>query len=428
MSIVVAGLNHKSAPIALLERLAIARDELPKALVELSNRRHVLGGVIVSTCNRVEVYAAVTKFHGGAQDIRDFLAEFCHIAPEDFVDSMYTYHDEAAVRHLCRVGAGLDSMIVGESEILGQLRQAFSLARDEGVVQEDLERAFVSALRVGVRARAETALSRRPASIASAAVELARQTFGAEAAPLAGRRVLVIGAGKVGRLAADALRRAGVIDVVVVNRDGARAQMLARSLGVTAVPLTELPSALGSADVVLCSTSAPQPLIDRDMAQQAMSGRDSRRLLIVDISVPRNVDPEVAEVPGVLLRDIDALREVTSATTAARLEELPKVERIITEEVQRFARRQRVKETASGRATLVRRAESVRRQELERVQGLLARLPEQDRQSIEQLTKRLTAKLVHSKLEDLTERGVSGDDSRGEGTGGTVLDPDDDAS
>ncbi|MDQ4025897.1 MAG: glutamyl-tRNA reductase, partial [Actinomycetota bacterium] len=334
MAIVVAGLNYKSAPIALLERLAIPHDRLPKALGELSNRAHVLEGVILSTCNRVEVYAAVTKFHGGAQDLRDFLAEFCHVAPEDFVDRMYTYHDDAALRHLFRVAAGVDSMVLGESEILGQLRRALSLAREEGVVRRELETAFLYALRAGRRARAETGIGRHPASISSAAVELARQTFGSTDGSLAARRVLVLGAGKMGRLAADALRRAGVTQVVVVNRTEERAHALADSFGVTALPIAELPAALVSADVMICSTGTAEPLVDSDLVRQVMSRRADRPLLIVDIGVPRNVDAAVVEVPGVSLRYIDALREVTGAATATRLGELPKVERIVSEEIE----------------------------------------------------------------------------------------------
>ncbi|MDQ3646749.1 MAG: glutamyl-tRNA reductase, partial [Actinomycetota bacterium] len=202
MSIVVVGVNHRTSPIDLLERLAIPRDSLVKALHQLGTYDHVLEGVVLSTCNRVEVYANVTKFHGGTQDLRNFLSEVAHVAPEDFSDNIYTYHDEAAVRHLFKVAAGIDSMVVGETEILGQVRSAFQVASDEGQVQRTLRRAFSQALRVGKRARTETAIGRNRVSVSSAAVELARRARSSRS--LAGRRVLIVGAGKMGGLAAQA--------------------------------------------------------------------------------------------------------------------------------------------------------------------------------------------------------------------------------
>ena len=177
MSLVVVGLNHKTAPIELLEKLAISEEMLPKALTQLGNYEHVLEGAILSTCNRIEVYAVVSKFHGGAQDVRNFLAEFCHLAPEDFVDRLYTYHDEGAVRHLFRVAAGIDSMVIGESEILGQVKRAFQRATDEGTIGPVLSKLFRQAVRAGKRARTETAIGRNPVSVSSAAVDLARRAF-----------------------------------------------------------------------------------------------------------------------------------------------------------------------------------------------------------------------------------------------------------
>ena len=168
--ILVAGLSHKTAPIGLLERLAVADERLPKALHQLLTYEHVFEGAVLSTCNRIEVYAAASRFHGGAQDLRNFFAEFCHVAPEDFVDHLYTYHEEGAVEHLFRVASGIDSMVVGESEILGQVKRAYQLALEEQAARRFLGRAFRQALRVGKRARSETAISRNPASISSAAV------------------------------------------------------------------------------------------------------------------------------------------------------------------------------------------------------------------------------------------------------------------
>src|ERR671915_2091920 len=172
MSVIVVGLNHRTAPIALLERLAIPEDRIPKALHHLQTFEHVLESVVLSTCNRIEVYAVVTKFHGGAQDLRNFLADFCHVPPEEFGDHLYTYYDDGAVRHLFRVAAGIDSMVLGESEILGQVRNAHRVATQEGLAQRILGRAFTQALRAGKAARSDTEIGRNPASISSAAVDL----------------------------------------------------------------------------------------------------------------------------------------------------------------------------------------------------------------------------------------------------------------
>src|SRR5918912_1503395 len=222
MSILVVGLNHRTAPVGLLERLSISEEMLPKALHQLSTYDHVLEGVVLSTCNRVEVYAAVSRFHGGAQDLRNLLAEFCHVAPEDFADHLYTYHEDGAVAHLFRVVAGIDSMVVGESEILGQVRRAYQGAVDHGTVQRTLGRAFRQALHVGKRARTETAIARNAVSISSAAVDLARRAFSNRS--LSNKRVIIVGAGKMGGLAMRALARAGARDVTIVNRTGERAR------------------------------------------------------------------------------------------------------------------------------------------------------------------------------------------------------------
>ncbi|HEX2051908.1 MAG TPA: glutamyl-tRNA reductase, partial [Actinomycetota bacterium] len=365
MRIVVVGLNHKTAPVALLERLAIADDRLPKALHQLDGCEHVLEAAVLSTCNRVEVYAVVTKFHGGAQDLRNFLSEFCHVAPEELVDHLYTYDDDAAVHHLFRVAAGVDSLVVGESEILGQVRRAFDVARDEGAAGRMLGAAFRSALRTGRRARAETGIARNPASVSSAAVELARRAFDGDT--LAGKHVVVLGAGTMGRLAAQALRRAGVTDVTIVNRRPERASALADGFDAQRRSLDDLPDVLVGADILISSTTAPAPVVDRATVEAALERRARRgALLIVDIAVPRDVDPSVARVPGVVLRDIGDLQDVVETSIGGRLEELAAVERIVAEEQRRFSHWANASELAPTIAALVERAEDVRSSEVER--------------------------------------------------------------
>jgi len=397
MSLVVVGLNYKTAPIALLERLAIADENLGKALQQLTGYEHVAEGAVLSTCNRIEVYAAVTKFHGGAQNLRNFLAEFCHVAPEDFADHLYTYHDEGAVRHLFRVAGGIDSMVVGESEILGQVRRAHQFAADENYLGPLLGMAFRRALRVGKRARSETAIGRNPASISSAAIELARRAF--EGETLAGRTVAIVGAGKMGRLAAAALRSAGATDVVILNRSEDRAQAAAADFSATARSFDDLPEVLASVDIVISSTTAPRTVIDRDILTDSVARRSPQRpLFIVDIAVPRDVDPDVAHMPGVVLRDIEDLRGVVDATLGNRLSEVSKVEEIITVELDHFAQWERAQETAPTAAALVSKADAIRAAELERIRTHLEAMTPEQRNAVAHMSRRLVAKIFHTPL------------------------------
>ena len=400
MPVVVVGLNHNSAPVDLLEQLAVPDDDLPKALHQLLTYQHVLEGAVLSTCNRIEVYAVVSKFHGGAQDLRNFLAEFRHVAPEDFSDRLYTYHDDAAIRHLFRVAAGVDSMIVGESEILGQVRRAFAAAQEEGAVQRVLGSAFRKALRAGKRARTETGIGRNPVSISSAAVELARKAFDGDT--LAGKQVAVVGAGKMGRLAAQALAAAGASDVTVVNRSEERAQELADAFGATPVPLEALGEVLERSDIVITSTTAPETIVEPDLVADAVSRRPKgKTLFFVDIAVPRDVDPAVADIEGVVLRDIDDLRGVVDASIGNRLSELSKVEDVISEEVASFLDWQRSSEIAPTIAELVAWAEKVRSEEFERLAS--ADLTPEQRVQLERATKKIVARLLHPALEKAKE-------------------------
>lgn len=398
MPIVAVGLNHKSAPLDLLERLSISEEQLAKALHQLLGYEHVAEGAVLSTCNRIEVYASATKFHGGAQDLRNFLAEFCHVAPEDFADHMYTYHDDAAVRHLFRVASGIDSMILGESEILGQVRRAYQVALDEGGLQRVLGTAFRRALHVGKRSRTDTAIGRNPISIASAAVELARRTFSEKS--LVGKHVVIVGAGKMGRLAANALASAGADRVTIVNRTEERAAELARRFPTaTSRPFEELVPAFVEADIAICSTTAPESVIDVATMERVVAERDGNRsLLIVDIAVPRDVEPEVAGLAGVELRDIDDLRGVVESSLGSRVAEITKVEDVIGSELDRFTRWERAGEIGPTIAALIERAEAIRKEEVGRAIGG-RRLSEAERAVIERASKKIVGALLHEPLE-----------------------------
>ncbi|HEU4488940.1 MAG TPA: glutamyl-tRNA reductase [Actinomycetota bacterium] len=396
MPVIALGLNHKTAPLGLLGRLAIPEENLAKALHQLSTYEQVLEGVVLSTCNRIEVYAVVTKFHRGAQELRNFLAEFRHIAPEDFTDHLYTYHDDAAIRHLFRVASGIDSMVVGESEILGQVRRAFHAAEAEGLVHRRLGRAFRQALKVGKAARAETDIARNPVSVSSAAVDLARRTF--EERSLAGKRALLVGAGKMGRLALQALGRAGVSDIVVVNRREERAVELARRHGAVSRPFEDLEDALTSADIVICSTTAPSTVIDVDVVRRVCARREqSNGLLMIDIAVPNDIDPEVRRLEGVTVRDLDDLARVVETSLGSRMAEVSKVEAIVAGEVARFMEWERADEVAPLVSRLVAQAEAARGVEMERF-GRRGGLDDATLEAVDRLTKRLVAKLLHEPI------------------------------
>ncbi|MDQ3940290.1 MAG: glutamyl-tRNA reductase [Actinomycetota bacterium] len=393
MSIIAVGVNHKTAPISVLERLAIGPEQHVKALHQLANYEHILEGAVLSTCNRIEVYALASRFHAGVQDLRNFLSEYCHVPPEDFADHLYTYHDDGAVRHLFRVAAGIDSMVIGESEILGQVRRAYQAAQEEGMVPRVLGAAFRQALRVGKRARSETAIGRNPVSVSSAAVDLAKRAFGGDT--LKGKRVAVVGAGKMGRLAARALTNSGVSDVTVVNRSEERAQELAEMFHVSAVPFERLPSVIAAADILISSTTAPQTIIERSTVERAVAERTGTPLFIVDIAVPRDVEPSVAEVPGVVLRDIDDLRGVVEASVGSRLSEVGKVEEVIAAEVDRFVEWERATEIGPTITSLISKAETIREEELARLRARFATLDPDQRAAVDQLVSRIIAKLLH---------------------------------
>jgi glutamyl-tRNA reductase len=396
MSIVVVGLNHKTAPISLLEQLSIAEERLDKALEHLRNYEHVVEGLILSTCNRIEVYAAVSKFHGGAQDLRNFLAEFCHVAPEHFSDHLYTYHDDGAIRHLFRVAAGIDSMVVGESEILGQVKRAYAEARDRGMTGRLLDAAFEGAFKVGKRARSETAIAREPVSVSSAAVELARRAF--DGGTLAGKRVAVVGAGKMGRLAARALAASGVTDVTIVNRTEGRARDLAEVFAAEPRSLDDLDDVIASADIVISSTTATGIVIERSLVESALRRRMIGTLFIVDIAVPHDVERSVAELDGVVLRDLEDLRGVVEASIGSRISEVSMVEEIVSEELDVFRSWQRSDEAAPIAAALVESAEAMRLRELKRIGARLDSMTPEQREAVEMLSRRLVAKLIHDPL------------------------------
>ena len=391
MSVIVVGLNHRTAPVELRERVAVPSSRLDKALHDLSSREHLAEVVLLSTCNRTEIYARSTKFHSAVSDVLEFLAEQGGAPPEEFSEHLYTYYDDSAVSHLFGVAAGLDSMILGEGEILGQVRAAWQRAETDGASGQALARVFRHAVEVGKRVRTETAIGRSALSISSAAVALAERTMFS----LRGRSMLILGAGDVAEGLGRALVAAGAGDVVVANRTHARAVALAEKLRGRAVPLGELPDVLTRVDVLLTATDSSEVHIERSDVEAVMERRGGAPLLIVDVAVPRDVDPGAGQVPGVTLHDVDDLHELTEAALDERRREVATVREIIGQELERFQTDRAAREVAPLVTELRARAEDIRQAELERFRGKLDALPEDARRTVEALTQGIVNKLLH---------------------------------
>jgi glutamyl-tRNA reductase len=391
VSVVVIGLNHRSTPLDLLERMTVGDAALPKALHDLISRDDVSEAVVLSTCNRTEVYAVAERFHGAYQDIRDFLAEVAFLAPEDFSDHLYVHYDAPAVSHLFSVTAGLDSAVLGESEILGQVKVAWEKARSEGTAGPALNLLFRHALEAGKRARTDTGIARHITSVSQAAVSLAAQRLDG----LAGRRVLVLGAGEMGEAMALGLAKAGAAELRLANRTWDRAVELAERTGGTAVRLLDVPAALAEVDVLLSSTGAAAPLLEVEDLAGIVAARQGRPLLIVDIAVPRDIDPAVGQLDGVTLLDMDDLRAFADAGTAARQGEVAAVQSLLDAELERYLGATSAREAAPMIVALRERAEEVRRAELERYRTRLDGLDEAQLDAIEGLTRGIIGKLLH---------------------------------
>ncbi len=390
MSIVVIGVNHRTGPLALLERVAISAEELPKAVIGLTSRQNIREAVVLATCNRTEVYAVAEKFHGAYADIRDFFAELSGLPADQLHAHLYSQHDEGAIRHLFEVAAGLDSAVLGESEILGQVRNAWELARHEGGAKATLNLLFRHAIEVGKRVRTETAIGRGTASVSHAAVEMATDRLGT----LAGKRVLVVGAGDMGEGIAAALVQAGATDISVTNRTLERAAQLAKRVSGRVVPFGKLPTAISRADVLLTCTGSGGVLVDVDTMVAGRLGV-ADPLLVVDIAVPRDVAPDVNELPDVTLLNLDHLRDWADRGLAQRAGETDRVRAIVAEDIEHFLVESTARQAAPLVAQLHEQAESIRTGELDRFANRLAALDDAQLATVDAVTRGIVAKLLH---------------------------------
>ena len=397
MSLLVLGLDHRTAPVDLRERLSVERDQLPEALRRLVE--YVPQAAILSTCNRTEVYAYDPDDIGLVGRVGDFMIGYSGVPGPELERHVYQYWETDCVSHLFRVASGLESMIVGERQILGQVRAAFSAASQGGHTRSPLTRVFHSALRTGRRVHRETRIGQHSRSVSRAAVQLARGMF----TELAERRALVIGAGDAGRMVARALADAGVRRITVTNRTQWRADELARELGGVSVPFGDLTDALAQADLVISSTGSPGYVVDAEMVSAAMRNRDTgESLLIIDIAVPRDVDPDAAQVDGVEICDIDALAQVAEVDLDGLGVEIEKANEAVQQELGRFVEWWNSSDTMELAVSMRRRADAVRREEVARTLKMLGADPDGElAERLDALTNAIVKKLLHQPTAEL---------------------------
>ncbi len=404
MPLFVAGLSHKNAPVELRERLAVEEDKLRELLRDVAASGVVQEALILSTCNRVEVYG-VADVPGEARAVA-----FRHLCQHRGVSLglveplLYTDLDQDAVRHAFRVASSLDSMMIGEPQILGQVKDAFALAQACETVGPRLHTLFTQAFAVAKRVRTETEIARHAVSVSFAAVELAKKIFDG----LGGKAVLLVGAGKMSELAARHLVEQGAFPIYVTNRTWARAQDMARALAGTAVPWDELETALAGVDIVVTSTGAPEPVISKEAVQRVMHSRRARPLFFIDIAVPRDVEEGVDRLGDVYRYDIDDLKQVVDANIRERLREAQRAESLVEREIGKFLARQSEVEVIPTIVSLRGRLEEIRAGEVKKTLARLPDAPPETRQAIEALSSAIVNKILHTPITKLRESSRAG--------------------
>ena len=405
MTLALIGVNYKTAPIELRERIAISREDLPETTRALAAVPGVAECMIVSTCNRVEILAAL---EGQPVDLPGFLHRQFGLDPALLAPHIYQHHDQDAVRHLFRVAASLDSMVVGEPQILGQVKEAFTVARASGTVGAHLEHLLQSAFAAAKRVRTETEIGSNSVSIASVAVELARKIFGS----LNGRTVFLVGAGKMSELAARHLVQQGAGTILVTNRTQERARLLAEPFKGRVIPFEQLYEAASEADIVISSTGAPHPIFRREHCQAFMHRRRNRPMFFIDIAVPRDVDPAVNQLEGIFVYDIDDLQAVAASHMAERSRQAGDAEALIAAEVARFHERQRTVNVAPAIVALQHQAEEIRQAEMRRMQAKLGTLSAEQAAAVEALTRGIVNKFLHPHMQALKQAARENDSAR----------------
>jgi len=402
MHLLLVGISHKTAPVELRERLDFHTRGLDVALRELGPRLASSETVVLSTCNRAELYAAADQIDQARTELVKFIADFHGVDRAALTAHLYELSDGDAVRHLFRVASGLDSLVVGEPQILGQVKEAYTAAADVRAVGPVLNRLFHSSFGVGKRVRTETALGSGAVSVSFAAMSLARKIFG----DLKGRSVVVVGAGEMGKLTAMHMKSQGVTHVTIVSRTMAHAARTAEAIGgARAAPWDDLDGALAGSDIVISATGAAAPILTKARIEGIMRPRRSRALFIIDIAMPRDVEPAAGELEQVFLYNIDDLQAVVAENVARRSSEIARAEAIIAEEVDKFSGWLRSRSAIPTVVALRQRFEAIRRAELERLEFKLSTLPPEARARVDDITRLIVEKLLHTPTEQLKTLG-----------------------
>lgn len=399
MQLVALGLDHERAPVEIRERIAIPSARLKDAIAGLSD--YVSNGIVFSTCNRTEVYALEDDSSPAVPGMERFLCERSGVSANELLPRLFRERQEGAVRHLFRVASGLESLIVGEYEVLGQLRHVLVEAEAVNTVDHFLLNLFREAVRVGRRVRSETAISRNAASVSSAAVEVARKVFPS----LSQCRVLVLGAGQAGKVAVQSLAESQVAKVVVMSRSIEHAAELATMLGGTPMPYHKLKEVLAETDIVISCTGSPHFVLEAAALTDAVKARNGAPMLLIDIAVPRDIDPAVKTLDHVMLYDIDDLEGVAKTNRRLRETEVTKAARIVDEESARFVASWKARQATPAISALLSKAESIRNEQFEKTLKGMAGLSPEDRTRIEAMTKSIVQKILHAPVSALKSSG-----------------------
>jgi glutamyl-tRNA reductase len=394
MNFQLIGVNHKSAPVEVRERLAIPESRLPEALKQLAQHPGVDEGLILSTCNRVELLA---QTRNGSADLRGFVRDYFHLEPADLDPHLYELREQEAIRHIFRVTSSLDSMVVGEPQILGQVKEAYATARAVGAVHSQLDQLLTRAFAVAKRVRTETAVGSSSVSVASVAVELAKKIFGS----LHGKHVYLVGAGKMSELAARHLLAHGAASIFVANRTYDRAIGLAHKFNGQAIEFSRLYDTCDRGDIVITSTGAPHAIFRKEHGELFLHRRKNRPMFFIDIAVPRDVDPEMNKLDGIFVYDIDDLQQAVSAHVADRKKEAERAEAIISDEVTKFQSRLLTLDVVPTIVSLQDHLETIRQAEIDRVRGRLGALSPEQEMAIETLTRGIVNKVMHTPISTL---------------------------
>ncbi|MCK9420704.1 MAG: glutamyl-tRNA reductase [Nitrospirae bacterium] len=394
MSIIVVGLSHKTAPIEVREKLNFPEATVSEALKKLVNYEGIREGLILSTCNRVEIYASVQDSIPGIERIKQFISDYHGLSRESLEKSLYVYPEAEGVRHTFRVASSLDSMVLGEAQILGQLKESFDMALKAKTTSTILNKLIKKAISVAKRVRTETKLAEGAVSISTAAVELAKKIFG----ELTGKNVMLLGAGEMAELAAQHLLGNGVKNIMVANRTFERAEELAKEFKGDAIRFEHFPDALVMVDILICATGAPQYVVNRDMVSRVLKERRNKPIFMIDISNPRNIDPEVDKVDNVYLYDIDDLQSKVDVNTGGRAKEAEKAEELITHEVETYLQWERALDAVPTIVDLREKVEDIRKREFDKTIGSLNDITEEQKRAMEAMSQAIVNKLLHAPL------------------------------